>query len=77
VQKRRSSKRRGATAVSAHREDHKVVEHPVVGPIAVDCDVMSDGDAELKIVITTAAPGSEDETRLRTALQLSVKTIAN
>jgi hypothetical protein len=56
VQKRRSSKRRGVTAVSAHREDHKVVEHPVVGPIAVDCDVMSDGDAELKIVITTAAP---------------------
>ena len=35
-------------AVGAHREDHKIVEHPAVGPIAVDCDVMTDGDAELQ-----------------------------
>ncbi len=54
-------------AVGAHREDHKIVEHPTVGPIEVDCDVMTDGDAELKIVILTAAPGTEDETKLRLA----------
>ncbi len=54
-------------AVSAHREDHKIVEHPSVGPIALDCDVMTDGDAELKIVILTAAPDTEDETKLRLA----------
>jgi transcriptional regulator with XRE-family HTH domain len=58
-------------AVSAHREDHKIVEHPAAGPISVDCDVMTDGDAELKIVILTAAPGTEDETRLRRAAALS------
>lgn len=54
-----------AGAVGAHREDHKIVEHPAVGPVAVDCDVLTDGD--LKIVILTAAPDSEDETRLRLA----------
>lgn len=54
-------------AVTAHREAHKVIEHPVVGPITVDCDVMTDGDAELKIVILTAAPDTEDETNLRLA----------
>lgn len=54
-------------AVGAHREDHKIVEHPTVGPIEVDCDVMTDGDAELKIVILTAAPDTEDETKLRLA----------
>lgn len=43
-------------AVGSHREDHKVVHHPTVGPITVDCDVLTDGDAELKIVIMTAAP---------------------
>jgi transcriptional regulator with XRE-family HTH domain len=59
-------------AVGAHREDHKIVEHPAVGPIEVDCDVMSDGDAELKIVILTAAPGTEDETKLRLALLAGV-----
>jgi transcriptional regulator with XRE-family HTH domain len=53
--------------VSAHREDHKIIEHPAVGPISVDCDVMTDGDAELKIVILTAAPGTADETKLRLA----------
>ncbi|WP_433616623.1 helix-turn-helix domain-containing protein [Dactylosporangium sp. CA-139114] len=57
-----------AGAVGAHREDHKIVEHPTVGPIAVDCDVMIDGDAELKIVILTAAADTEDETKLRLAL---------
>jgi transcriptional regulator with XRE-family HTH domain len=53
--------------VSAHREDRKIVEHPAVGPIIVDCDTLTDGDAELKIVILTAAPGTEDETKLRLA----------
>lgn len=56
-----------AGVVGAHREDQKIVEHPTVGPIAVDCDVMTDGDAELKIVILTAAPDTEDETKLRLA----------
>ncbi|MEN3610484.1 helix-turn-helix transcriptional regulator [Plantactinospora sp. ZYX-F-223] len=55
-------------SVGAHREDHKIVEHPTVGPIAVDCDVLTDGDAELKIVILSAASDTEDETKLRLAL---------
>ena len=54
-------------AVGVHREDHKIVDHPVVGPIAVDCDVITDGDAERKIVVLTAAPDSEDQTKLRIA----------
>ncbi|MGP4005824.1 helix-turn-helix transcriptional regulator [Streptomyces sp. 4N124] len=51
--------------VAAHREDHKTIDHPSVGPITVDCDVLTDGDSELKIVIMTAVPASEDETKLR------------
>jgi len=64
-------------AVESHREDHKIVHHPAVGPLAVDCDVLSDGDAELKIVILTAAPDSEDETRLRLALVAGVPSAAD
>ncbi|WP_285682163.1 helix-turn-helix transcriptional regulator [Actinoplanes sp. NBRC 103695] len=56
-----------AGTVGAHREDRKVIEHPAVGPVTVDCDVLTDGDAELKIVILTAVPGSEDETKVRLA----------
>jgi transcriptional regulator with XRE-family HTH domain len=51
--------------VASHREDHKTIDHPSVGPVTVDCDTLTDGDCELKIVIMTAAPGSEDETKLR------------
>ena len=49
-----------------------MIEHPAVGPIAVDCDVLTDGDADLKIVILTAAPGTEDETKLRLAVLAGV-----
>jgi len=59
-------------AVGAHREDRKIVEHPTVGPIEVDCDVMTDSDAELKIVILTAAPDTEDENKLRLAVLAGV-----
>lgn len=32
--------------VSAHPEARKIIHHPAVGPITVDRDVMTDGDAE-------------------------------
>jgi len=56
-----------AGTVAAHREDRKIVKHPSVGVVTVDCDVLTDGDAELKIVILTAAPGTSDETSMRLA----------
>ena len=59
-------------AVGAHREDRKTIAHPSVGPVTVDCDVLTDGDSEFKIVVLTAAPGSEDETKLRLAVVAGV-----
>ncbi|SFE60420.1 Helix-turn-helix domain-containing protein [Actinacidiphila alni] len=52
-----------AGTVAAHREDDKTVHHPAAGPLTVNCDVLTEGDTELKVVIMTAAPG--DEARLR------------
>ncbi|WP_307544957.1 helix-turn-helix transcriptional regulator [Streptomyces sp. V3I8] len=51
--------------VTAHREDAKTIDHPTVGRVTLDCDILTDGDLDLKTVIMTAAPGGEDETRLR------------
>ncbi|GAA2013249.1 helix-turn-helix domain-containing protein [Nakamurella flavida] len=65
-----------AGAVGAHREDHKVVHHPSVGPVTVDCDVLTDGDAALKIVVMTAAPDTPDETSYRLALVAGAATPA-
>ncbi|WP_214413883.1 helix-turn-helix transcriptional regulator [Sphaerisporangium fuscum] len=53
-----------AGVVGGHVEDRKTIRHPTVGDITVDCDVLSDSDTDLKIVIYTAVPGSEDETKL-------------
>jgi len=55
-------------AVGGHVEDRKTIRHPEVGEITVDCDVLGDSDTDLKIVIYTAVPGSEDETKLALAL---------
>jgi transcriptional regulator with XRE-family HTH domain len=63
--------------VSAHREDHKTIEHPSVGPVAVDCDVLTDGDSELKIVIMTSVPGSADESKLQLAVIAGPPATAN
>ena len=54
--------------MAAHREDHKSVEYPSVGSVTVDCDVLTDGDSERKIVIMTTVSGSADETKLRLAV---------
>jgi transcriptional regulator with XRE-family HTH domain len=51
-------------AVGGHAEDRKTIVHPDIGEITVDCDVLGDSDTDLKIVIYTAAPGSEDQTKL-------------
>lgn len=55
-------------AVGTHREVNKQIQHPSVGPVTVDCDVLVDGDTELKIVVMSAVPGSEDESKLWLAL---------
>lgn len=52
-------------AVTGHREDRKTIRHSDIGDITLDCDVLDDSDTNLKIVIYTAAPGSDDETKLK------------
>jgi transcriptional regulator with XRE-family HTH domain len=60
-------------AVGGHAEDRKTIRHPDIGDVTVDCDVLSDSDTDLKIVIYTAAPGSEDATKLDLALVAGVR----
>lgn len=51
-------------AVGVHREDRKIIKHPHVGDITIDCDVLVDAETELKLVVYTAVPGSEDAAKL-------------
>jgi hypothetical protein len=34
-------------AVGGHAEDRKTIQHPAIGPITVDCDVLADSDTDL------------------------------
>jgi transcriptional regulator with XRE-family HTH domain len=54
-------------AVGEHAEDRKTIEHPAVGEITVDCDTLTAGDSDLKIVAMTAPIGSQDAGRLELA----------
>jgi transcriptional regulator with XRE-family HTH domain len=56
---------RWATArIAAHRSSRKTATVTAVGPITVDCDVLSVPGSDLRIVVYTAVPGSEDASRL-------------
>jgi hypothetical protein len=50
--------------VARHRTVRKTVNHPLVGPITVDCDVLTAPDTDLYVVLFTVEPGSEDASRL-------------
>ncbi|MCW2874362.1 MAG: DNA-binding protein [Streptomyces oryziradicis] len=43
----------------------KTFQHPLVGPVTVNCDVLDITDRDQRVVIYTAAPGSPSEDALR------------
>jgi len=51
---------------SQHHEParHKVIDHPAVGPVALDCDTLTVAGEGLRIMVYTAEPGTEDAERL-------------
>ncbi len=50
--------------VAQHRAVRETVNHPLAGPITVDCDVLTAPDTEMYVVVFTAEPGSQDASRL-------------
>jgi transcriptional regulator with XRE-family HTH domain len=50
--------------VSRQISDRKTILSPAVGPVTVDCDILTAPDSDLRIVIYTARPGSEDAGKL-------------
>jgi hypothetical protein len=43
-----------------HVADRKTIEHPEVGRVTVDCDVLTVAGSDLRLVVYTAPPGSPD-----------------
>jgi transcriptional regulator with XRE-family HTH domain len=42
----------------------KTIEHPVVGAVTLDCDVLHVPAVDLRVILYTAEPGSQDAARL-------------
>jgi len=63
-------------AVGHHDRDRKTVHHPDLGPVTVDCDVLTVAGSDLRVVAYTAAPGSEAAEKLRLLAVLGPQNLA-
>jgi MmyB-like transcription regulator ligand binding domain len=50
--------------VSRQLSGQKTIVSPAVGPVVLDCDILAAIDADLRIVVYTARPGTEDAEKL-------------
>jgi transcriptional regulator with XRE-family HTH domain len=57
------------------RSRHKFFEHPEVGRIGLDCDVLIVAGDDLRIMVYTAEPGTEDAERLALAVVLGTQAL--
>jgi hypothetical protein len=58
------ARRWSQTRVAVHRSSRKTARSTAAGPITVDCDVLSVPGSDLRIVVYTTVPGSDDASRL-------------
>jgi transcriptional regulator with XRE-family HTH domain len=65
----------GEVAMDRDHDRHKIIDHPEVGAIAVDCDVLVVAGDDLRVMVYSAEPGSEDEERLALAIVLGTQQL--
>ena len=56
---------------------HKVIDHPDVGHITLDCDTLIVAADDLRIMIYTAEPDTEDADRLALAIVLGTQSLVD
>jgi transcriptional regulator with XRE-family HTH domain len=56
---------------------HKVIDHPDVGHITLDCDLLLVAGDDLRIMIYTAEPDTEDAERLALAVVLGTQSMVD
>ncbi|WP_031465880.1 helix-turn-helix transcriptional regulator [Sciscionella sediminilitoris] len=53
-----------AGTVARQEVSRKIVDHPEVGPVTLDCDLLSVAGSDLRVMVYTAEPDTEDAQRL-------------
>ncbi|NJC73735.1 helix-turn-helix domain-containing protein [Planosporangium thailandense] len=64
-----------SSAVGRHEAARKTIDHPHVGPLTLDCDVLTVEGSDLHIMIYTAEPGTADADRLALLTVLGTQTL--
>ncbi|HSZ38360.1 MAG TPA: helix-turn-helix transcriptional regulator [Trebonia sp.] len=67
----------GDVGSSQDQARHKIIDHPDVGLIALDCDTLIVAGDELRIMVYTAEPGTEDAERLALATVLGTQSLVD
>lgn len=63
----------GATA--EHQSSRKTIDHPTVGPLTLDCDVLHVAGNHLRVMVYTARPDTEDAERLALLSVMGTQTL--
>ncbi|WP_028849501.1 helix-turn-helix transcriptional regulator [Thermocrispum municipale] len=64
------------SGVAGHHEaSRKTIDHPQVGPVTLDCDVLSVAGSDLRIMVYTAEPGTEDAERLELVSVVGIQNL--
>ncbi|MGW5671580.1 helix-turn-helix transcriptional regulator [Micromonospora sp. NPDC003776] len=66
-----------AGAVGRHDAARKTIDHPQVGALTLDCDVLTVAGSDLRIMIYTAEPGTADADRLALLTVLGIQSLAS
>jgi transcriptional regulator with XRE-family HTH domain len=68
-----------ASSLELHQDfgRHKIIDHPAVGRITLDCDMLVVAADDLRITIYTAEPGTEDADRLALAIVLGTQSLVD
>jgi len=56
---------------------HKIIDHPLVGPVELDCDVLAVAGDDLRVMVYTAEPGSEGAAKLELAVVLGAQELTD
>jgi transcriptional regulator with XRE-family HTH domain len=67
----------GEVGSSQDQSRYKIIDHPDVGLIALDCDTLIVAGDDLRITVYTAEPGTEDAERLALAVVLGTQSLVD
>ncbi|MFG6402158.1 MULTISPECIES: helix-turn-helix transcriptional regulator [unclassified Microbacterium] len=69
-------RRWAVSGVAEHRSSRKTITRTPAGAITIDCDVLSVPGSDLRIVVYTAVPGSEDHERLELLRVMGLQSLS-